>query len=521
MAIGLTFLLFMGWNTYMQKKYPHLYNKEVREALAQKAQEEKAAAVAAGDVAITAEGSETSDAVKGSETTALVTKKIEEATLPDEQIIKVEDDVWNLEFTNYGFELKNAELKNYKERDYSNKKFTKLFKTSILNSKELLIFDLKQDGNKIIGVHNSSQGKITKTITLDSANYLMLVSYDFSGDFPGISTQLEMKIDEQVSSSMFMPNFERQEYFVVSNGESNRDMLKKEGFSSRVLDNVSIMSFATHFFGQAVIDSSTLKPSAVIFSDGLENTFARLDYAFTPQVRSFEIAQKYFIGPKDDAILKSVDAKFVELINFGMFKVLCYPILKLLKFFFAISANYGIAIILLTLLIRILVFPLAYKGYHSMSKMQKIQPQLKAIREKHKNDSQKANLETMALMKEAQVNPLGGCMPMLLQIPIFFALYRVLSESVVVYQAPFFLWIQDLSLKDPYFILPVLMGLTMFIQQKMTPTAMDPTQQKILMFMPIIFSFFMVSLPSALTLYIFVSTLFGVLQQYIFTKAKN
>ena len=515
LAIAVTFLLFMGWNNYMQKKYPHIYAKDKVQDTSAPQQVKDSEGATADEVQV-----ENTNGNRES-SPAVITKKVEEALLPDEQIIKIEDEIWTLEFSSYGFELKNAEIKKYKERDASNKKFSRLFKTAILNSKENLIFDLKQEGNKIVGVHQGSGGVIKKTITLDNKTYSMNVGYEFQGEFSGLSTYLEMKIEDTSKGTMFMPNYERQEYLAISNGESNRDFISKDGFASRVFDNVTILSFANHYFGQAVLDKSTLKPSALIYSGEDENIFARLDYAFTPQVKSFEISQKYFIGPKDDAILKSVDASFVELINFGMFKLICYPILALLKFFYSLTANYGIAIILLTLLMRILVFPLAYKGYKSMAKMQKIQPQLKAIREKYKNDSQKVNLETMALMKEAQVNPLGGCMPMLLQIPIFFALYRVLSESVVMYQAPFMLWIQDLSLKDPYYVLPVLMGLTMFIQQKLTPTAMDPTQQKVLMFMPIMFSIFMISLPSALTLYIFVSTLFGVLQQYVFTKAKN
>lgn len=195
--------------------------------------------------------------------------------------------------------------------------------------------------------------------------------------------------------------------------------------------------------------------------------------------------------------------------------------LKLLRIFYGIFSNYGVAIILLTLIMRMLVFPIAHRGYKSMNKMQKVQPLLKSIREKNKKDPQKANMEIMAVMKEHGVNPIGGCLPMLLQLPIFFAFYRVLSESIVMYQAPFFGWIQDLSLKDPYYILPVSMGAIMFVQQKLTPTSMEPMQQKVMALLPIVFSFFMMSLPSALTLYIFVSTLFGVLQQYIFMRVKT
>ena len=153
-----------------------------------------------------------------------------------------------------------------------------------------------------------------------------------------------------------------------------------------------------------------------------------------------------------------------------------------------------------------------------MSKMQAIQPTLKAVREKYKDDPVRMNQEVMGIMKQEKVNPAGGCLPMLLQFPIFIALYRVLSESIDLYKAPFGLWITDLSLKDPYYVLPILMGISMFLQQKITPSTMDPQQQKVMAFMPIVFSLLMISLPSGLTLYIFVSTIFGVIQQQLFMK---
>ena len=146
--------------------------------------------------------------------------------------------------------------------------------------------------------------------------------------------------------------------------------------------------------------------------------------------------------------------------------------------------------------------------------MQKLQPQIAAIKEKHKDDQKKLNEEQMALFKVHKVNPAGGCLPMLVQLPVFIALYAVLGNSIELFHAPFFGWIQDLSTKDPFYIYPVLMGAAMFLQQKMTPSAgMDPAQQKMMYFMPVIFTFMMINLPSGLTLYIFVSTLLGVLQQ--------
>ena len=156
-----------------------------------------------------------------------------------------------------------------------------------------------------------------------------------------------------------------------------------------------------------------------------------------------------------------------------------------------------------------------------MRTMSRIQPYIKQIQEKYKEDPQTKNKKIMELMKEYKANPFMGCLPMLLQIPIFFALYRVLASSIELYRAPFLFWIQDLSLKDPYYILPVLMGATFFIQQKITPSTMDSTQKKVMMSMPILFTLFTLGLPSGLTLYIFTSSLFGLLQQLWFTKYKQ
>ena len=202
-------------------------------------------------------------------------------------------------------------------------------------------------------------------------------------------------------------------------------------------------------------------------------------------------------------------------VDFGFFYVLAVPIMRGLQFFYKYIPNYGVAIILLTLLIRMITFPLQYKSFKSMKKMQKVQPELAKIKEKFKDDPQRMQKETMELFKRAGANPLGGCLPLILQMPIFFAFYQVLYESVELLGAPFFGWISDLSQKDPYFVLPVLMSLSIFLQQKFQPsTTADPTQKKIMMLMPFFFGFIMINVSSGLVLYIFVSTLFGMIQQY-------
>jgi YidC/Oxa1 family membrane protein insertase len=189
-----------------------------------------------------------------------------------------------------------------------------------------------------------------------------------------------------------------------------------------------------------------------------------------------------------------------------------------MKAFYTVVGNWGLAIICLTLLVRLCVLPFAMMSAKSMKAMQKIQPLLQTLREKYKDDPMALNRETMALMKEHKANPIGGCLPMLLQIPVFFALYRVIGSSIELYHSPFYGWIHDLSSADKFYVLPILMGGTMFLQQKMTPTTMDPAQAKIMAFLPLIFILFMLQLPSGLTLYMTVSAIFGIVQQFFFLR---
>jgi len=225
---------------------------------------------------------------------------------------------------------------------------------------------------------------------------------------------------------------------------------------------------------------------------------------------------------KDYDYLASLGNKLQNAVDFGIWGFFAVWILKGLQFFYTWVPNYGVSIILLTFLIRLITFPLQYKSIVSMKKLQLVQPELTKIREKFKDDPARMQKESMELFKKSGANPIGGCLPLLLQMPVFFAFYKVLNNSVELVGAPFIMWIMDLSNKDPYYVLPVLMTGAMFIQQKLTPNTMtDPVQKKVMMFMPIIFGFIMKDLPSGLSLYIFVSTILGILQQVFVFNAKK
>lgn len=217
--------------------------------------------------------------------------------------------------------------------------------------------------------------------------------------------------------------------------------------------------------------------------------------------------------------LKGLGDNLHVAVDFGIWSIIALPMLRGLQLFYGFFQNWGLAIIFLTIVIRMLMFPLQHSSFKSMKKMQVLQPELQKIREKYKEDPQKMQQETMAIFKKHGANPVGGCLPLFLQMPIFFAFYRMLYNSVELVDAPFYFWIMDLSEKDPYYVLPVLMGIAMFFNMKLTPnTSMDPAQQKMMMFMPVIFSAFMFTLPSGLNLYILVSTLVGMAQQIFVYK---
>ncbi len=234
-----------------------------------------------------------------------------------------------------------------------------------------------------------------------------------------------------------------------------------------------------------------------------------------------------YLGPKKPADLKAVkSADITGVIDYGMFAILVYPLLASLRWLYQYVPNYGYAIIILTFLLSLLLFPFRVKQILSMKKMQVVQPKVKVIQEKYrrykKTDPKRAemNQEIMALYKEHNVNPLGGCLPLVLQFPLLFAFYSLLANSIELRQAPFMGWLQDLSIKDPYYVLPIIMGITMFISQKMTPMApgTDPTQAKVMTVMPALFTVMFFNVSSGLNLYFLCSNIFSVGFQKIFER---
>jgi YidC/Oxa1 family membrane protein insertase len=275
-----------------------------------------------------------------------------------------------------------------------------------------------------------------------------------------------------------------------------------------------------HYFLAAAVNPGNVrvefKPLTLPGQGATERRLLAASYRFPQPPRDV----RFFVGPKQFDVLRSVDSELVRAIWFGVFGFIAVPLLTALKWVYGFIGNYGWSIIVLTILLNLAIFPLRHKSLVSMRKMQALQPQLKAIQDRYAGlkmtdpGRQKMQTEIMGLYKEKGVNPASGCLPMLLMMPLLFAFYSLLSQAIELRGASFGWWIKDLSERDPLYITPVLMALTMFWQQKVTPTTADPTQQRVMMVMPLMFGVMFLAAPSGLVLYWFVGNLFAIGQQY-------
>ncbi|NCB14166.1 MAG: membrane protein insertase YidC, partial [Erysipelotrichia bacterium] len=226
-----------------------------------------------------------------------------------------------------------------------------------------------------------------------------------------------------------------------------------------------------------------------------------------------------FMGPKNFKDLLALNKELTDVIEYGWFTFIAKPMFVLLQYIQSYVGNWGWTIVILTILIKLVLYPLSYKGMVSMNKLKELAPKMKEIQLKYKDDKQKQSMHMMELYKKHGANPMGGCLPLLLQIPVFFAIYRVLINAIELKGAEWILWVQDLAEMDPYFVLPILMGATMYIQQKITPNTMqDEMQRKIFQFLPVIFTFFFLWFPAGLTLYWFINNVFTIGQQYYINR---
>ncbi len=227
---------------------------------------------------------------------------------------------------------------------------------------------------------------------------------------------------------------------------------------------------------------------------------------------------QFYAGPKEQRRLEQIEPNLRLTVDYGVLDILAKPVFWVMEKIHSVVGNWGLAIIFVTLIIKLIFYPLSAASYRSMANMRRLSPKLKALKERYGDDRQKMSQAMMEIYKKEKIKPLGGCLPIMVQIPVFIALYWVLLESVEMRQAPFALWLTDLSAKDPYYVLPLLMGISMFIQQKLNPPPLDPVQQKVMQALPIIFTAFFAFFPSGLVLYWVVNNCLSIAQQWHITR---
>jgi len=379
--------------------------------------------------------------------------------------------------------------------------------------------------------------EIQKTIRLEKGSYVADVSVEIknasTGVFSAKPSLMWSRINEKQKSSGLFGFLKRSQIdikkavFYINGGVDRGDMEKKELVTLPGAVNWS--GVESRYFISAVIPRMQGEGLAAQYgTEPLAGEQAGANGVWAGVVEpkimiapgeTGKAAFSVYSGPKEINRLKALGVGLEKAIDYGWFTVISVPILYVLKFFYGIVHNYGVAIILLTILIKLLLHPINVKSLKSMKAMQQLQPRLKELQKKYKGDKQKLNQETMQLFRAHKVNPMGGCLPMVLQLPIYIALYKVLWNSIELFHAPFFLFYRDLSAPDPYMISPILLGIFMLLQQKLMPSASgDPAQRKMMMLMPIMFTVFMVFLPVGLVIYILVNTAMSVTQQYMYNK---
>lgn len=515
LAIVLVGVVWFGWQSYLTKKYPNMGKP-----------------VTTTTTTINGQGSSKPEGtVSNTPTTLPAVSDNGAAVIVEEKLLKLENQFYTAEVSNLGMALENVVVNGYKDRSGNEVRLgnaSGIFGLFINGENRPAVFEFTEVSNiKIIGEAKINGAILRRTISLDEMTGALKNQIELVGNQDSqikmISFQSEETKHPAPEASFFFPSFEHQDLVTVNaKGTERLNISASKEMVNSIVPGVLMTGIGSQYFAFALSDQSQLLPEVRVTENASRDTINhRVVYDLSASSGLSNLNFTSYVGAKSISRLSSIDSSLPEMINFGFFASIAKVLLKLLNIFHSFVINWGLAIILVTLLVRILVLPFNVASYKSMKKMQVIQPKIQAIREKYKDDSQKMNSEVMSLMRDQKVNPLGGCLPMLLQMPIFFALYQVLGQSIELYNAPFIFWVSDLSSKDPFYVLPVLMGLSMYIQMKITPSTMDPTQAKIMQFMPLIFTIPMLALPSGLTLYMLVSTLFGIVQQQIFMRDKS
>ncbi|RUR12617.1 membrane protein insertase YidC [Legionella sp. km772] len=367
---------------------------------------------------------------------------------------------------------------------------------------------------------------VKKIFTFTRGSYLIAVNYVINNtstsDWTGyLNTQLLRSSPKEDKSSMFHVG----SYTGASFSNPGKTRYQKVAFSDMAKANLNLdvhggwIAMQQHYFLTAWVPNAESENKFYTLAHNGDFTIGAVSQPITvkPQEQK-EVGSKLYVGPENTSVLKSIAPHLDLTVDYGILWFVSSLLFSLMSAIYSFVGNWGWSIVLVTVLIKLAFYRLSATSYKSMAGMRKLQPKLQALRERYGDDKAKISQATMELYRQEKVNPLGGCLPILIQIPVFIALYWVLLESVELRQAPFILWIKDLASPDPYHVLPLIMGATMLIQQKLNPAPPDPVQAKVMMFLPILFTGLFWNFPAGLVLYWIVNNTLSIIQQWYITR---
>ena len=467
------------------------------------------------------------------------------------EIITVKTDVLELKINSKGGTIEGAKLLKYpKSKDQpddviellnTNSKDLGLIQTGLRSlagapepnhlasySSDSNNYELTHQGELIIPLYwtDGNGIKVEKSFRVSQGSYRVDIEHrltnDTAQDWSGASySQITRRVTDKERSMFDVESFSF-DGPIIFNGEKIEKLdssdLNEDGPNQFVSSNGWIGSIQHHFLSAVVPEKENEQRYQVSANKVrvVSNMIGPTEIVYSNQTKTFSTTA--YIGPKLQSQLNAIDPKLKLSVDYGILTILSQPLFWLLNFVHSFVQNWGLAIISVTAIIKLLFYKLTEKSGHSMAKMRAIAPRLKAIQERYKDNKTEQGRATMELYKREKVNPIAGCVPMLIQMPFFLAFYWVLLESVEMRQAPFMFWLTDLSSRDPYFILPLIMGGAMLFQQKLNPPPADPMQAKVMQIMPVMFSAMFAFFPSGLVLYWVTNTLLSILQQWSINK---
>ena len=456
----------------------------------------------------------------------------------EEQIETIETPLYKVEVTSRGAQIKSWQLKNYLTQSedpvpvelvYSEGQFSGPLSLRIPDEEltQLLqtgMYEVKRDFSTLDDAH--PVGRLTFTYQAQDRDLWIQKELSFHHDSYVVDVIVKTRGLDEDLDVLLGTNFGVVEWgqgFIGLLGPAWMigDVVEKEAPDTEIQRNGEIRWAALQdkYFISVFIPDGATGVFAKTETERVVSAGVQFPGSTGAQSRSFRL----YAGPKQFDTLKGFQIGLEDTIDFGWFiygswsivKAVAKPLFYVLRFLYDYTQNYGIAIILLTVGIKLLFVPLQYKSYKSMQGMQKIQPKVQEVQNKYKDDRERLNKELMNLYREHKVNPVGGCLPMLLQMPVFVALFNILYMTVDLRQAPFMLWISDMSVPDPFYVLPILMGVSMVVQQKIMPTTMDPTQAKMMLMLPVFLTFLFLTFPAGLVLYWITNNALTIAQQFI------